>query len=315
MQSVISVEGSNDAPKLDFLWLELTNRCNLQCSHCYSNSGPYSGDRDILTEEGYIKLIDDAYAYGCRQLQFIGGEPTLNRSLPRFIAHASEIGYEFIEVFTNLIKLDDSLLAVMRTNKISVATSFYSHNPRTHNHITRSIDGFTRTVCNIRRVLAANLDLRVGVIEMQENFGEYDATMQFLRGLGIENIGFDRVRGFGRGQTGEDCSMSELCGRCSTNVLAVGPDGEVAPCIMSKKWSVGSVLKSSLVEIVESRALEEIRVQILKAVGSRDATCYPECGPNRPQCVPECGPSQQCLPCGPNRGHKCQPNGWCGPGG
>ena len=25
---------------LDFLWLELTNRCNLQCVHCYTQSPP-----------------------------------------------------------------------------------------------------------------------------------------------------------------------------------------------------------------------------------------------------------------------------------
>src|SRR5208283_2388709 len=27
---------------LDFLWLELTSRCNLQCVHCYAESGPSS---------------------------------------------------------------------------------------------------------------------------------------------------------------------------------------------------------------------------------------------------------------------------------
>jgi hypothetical protein len=27
--------------RLDMLWLEVTNVCNLECIHCYSNSGPY----------------------------------------------------------------------------------------------------------------------------------------------------------------------------------------------------------------------------------------------------------------------------------
>jgi uncharacterized radical SAM superfamily Fe-S cluster-containing enzyme len=46
-------------------------------------------------------VIDEAYDAGCRQLQFIGGEPTLHPSLDSFIRHAAEKGYEFIEVFTN----------------------------------------------------------------------------------------------------------------------------------------------------------------------------------------------------------------------
>jgi sulfatase maturation enzyme AslB (radical SAM superfamily) len=43
-----------DAPvlskPLDFLWLELTNRCNLQCTHCYADSGPTAEKGTISTE-------------------------------------------------------------------------------------------------------------------------------------------------------------------------------------------------------------------------------------------------------------------------
>ncbi|MCJ7597684.1 MAG: radical SAM protein, partial [Methyloceanibacter sp.] len=46
---------------LDFLWLELTNRCNLQCVHCYTESHPHSGDRDLLTAQDYDRLMREAY--------------------------------------------------------------------------------------------------------------------------------------------------------------------------------------------------------------------------------------------------------------
>ena len=42
---------------LDFLWLELTNRCNLRCVHCYTESHPRSGDRDVLTTQDYERLM------------------------------------------------------------------------------------------------------------------------------------------------------------------------------------------------------------------------------------------------------------------
>jgi MoaA/NifB/PqqE/SkfB family radical SAM enzyme len=57
---------------LDFLWLELTNRCNLRCVHCYTESHPLSGDRDILTANDYDRLMREAYELGCRKMQFIG---------------------------------------------------------------------------------------------------------------------------------------------------------------------------------------------------------------------------------------------------
>ena len=95
---------------LDFLWLELTNRCNLQCVHCYTESHPHSGDRDLLTTHDYDRLMREAYDLGCRKLQFIGGEPQLNRDFHRLLVAAKTIGFEFIEVLSNLTQLDDDTL-------------------------------------------------------------------------------------------------------------------------------------------------------------------------------------------------------------
>src|SRR5437867_1446863 len=72
---------------VQFLWLELTNRCNLQCVHCYAESSPFTGDDDLLAPGDYHDILANAAELGCKQVQFIGGEPTLNRQLPEFICH------------------------------------------------------------------------------------------------------------------------------------------------------------------------------------------------------------------------------------
>jgi uncharacterized radical SAM superfamily Fe-S cluster-containing enzyme len=77
---------------LDFLWLELTNRCNLRCVHCYTESHPHSGDRDVLTTQDYERLMRQAYDLGCRKVQFIGGEPQLNRDFQKLLVTANTIG-------------------------------------------------------------------------------------------------------------------------------------------------------------------------------------------------------------------------------
>jgi molybdenum cofactor biosynthesis enzyme MoaA len=77
-----------DADGLDFLWLELTNRCNLRCVHCYTDSHPGSGDRDLLTTGAYESLLRQAYELGCRRVQFIGGEPPLHPDLLRLLGTA-----------------------------------------------------------------------------------------------------------------------------------------------------------------------------------------------------------------------------------
>lgn len=317
---------ASDHPKtLDFLWLETTNRCNLQCSHCYADSSPYSGHRDVMTEAQYLRVIDEGFEAGCSQIQFIGGEPTLNPSLPAMVRRAREAGYTFIEVFTNLVRVDDPLLAMFQAHDVDIATSYYSRHAGTHDRITLSLGSHRRTTTNIARVLAAGLRLRVGVIEMDANRGEFDETAGFLRGMGVTNIGRDIVRGFGRAERcsgterheHDDSGMAELCGQCATNTLAIGSDGVAAPCIMSRRWAVGSALDGSLHDILASDGLARTRARIAAVTASRaqaEDDCYPQCGPQNQQCMPECSPSAQCTPCAPNGSYKCQPNAWCSPG-
>src|SRR5437879_2287861 len=95
-QGITSPETSGS---VHFLWLELTNLCNLQCVHCYAESSPFRANDDLLTADDYKNVLATAAQLGCKQVQFIGGEPTLNRHLPEFIKRARSLDYEFVEVF------------------------------------------------------------------------------------------------------------------------------------------------------------------------------------------------------------------------
>lgn len=308
---VKGLENSNSA--LDFVWLELTNRCNLKCVHCYAESSPSAGDGDILSEKDYLSLINQVFDLGCRKIQFIGGEPTLNKSLPGLIKAAAVKNFEVIEVFTNLTRLPDQLLDVFCRYNVSIATSFYSYDPQIHDDITRQKGSFERTVTNMKRILDSGLELRAAIIEMEQNKEDLSKTWEFLEDMGVKNIGKDHIRSIGRADSDNCSDMGQLCGNCAGDILSIGPDGTVAPCIMSKKWSVGSVLETPLSNLVQSEKLFNVRQQIADAMPEEfTAQCTP-CAPNSPNCQPNCSPSASCTPCSPNGGHKCAPNLWCRP--
>ena len=121
MQAPHATESVLSKPPVDFLWLELTNRCNLQCVHCYADSGP-TAEKGTLSKADYIGLMREAFRLGCRRVQFIGGEPTLYRDLPELIRTARQMGFEFIEVYTNLTILPEELLQCFVANRVHVAT-------------------------------------------------------------------------------------------------------------------------------------------------------------------------------------------------
>ena len=287
---------------VSFLWLELTNRCNLRCTHCYAESGPHAGSHDVLQRSDYERVMTEAADIGCRQVQFIGGEPTLNADLVRHIDFAARRGFTFIEVFSNLTRLDAPLIDCFRTHGVHVATSVYAATATTHDAITKTRGSFERTIASVRRLRRAEVAVRAGVIEMEQNAGQTEETIRFLKDLGVSEVRTDRLRRFGRAAADDDVPMSELCGSCAGGTLCVAPDGRVSPCIMSKQWSVGDCRTTSLAEIVQTSDLRAVREQIYATVvAPRTDPRAESCGP----CTP-CSPDTNCNPCPPNT--NCPPN-------
>lgn len=298
---------------LEFLWLELTNQCNLQCRHCYSSSGPLAGASDFLTMAHYDEIMRHAHARGCRALQFIGGEPTLNRDLPSLIQTARDLGYDLIEVYSNLVSVSEALWSEFAKNHVHLATSFYSADPDVFDAITTRPGSFVRIRDNIRIALERSIPIRVGVIAFDHTRDALDDTLTFVRALGVDNVGVDHVRAFGRGADDASSDMASLCGNCANGVLAVGPDGVVAPCIMSKAWNVGSLRDQSLDEILAGEALAETRKRIFESTHEKVARAA-TIGASNCQPYFNCTPNASCNPCAPNGGHKCNPNYNCNPG-
>lgn len=45
--------------KLDFMWLELREDCNLECIHCYCMCKPRTGVVDRLKHEDWLRLLEE----------------------------------------------------------------------------------------------------------------------------------------------------------------------------------------------------------------------------------------------------------------
>ncbi|MCI2421572.1 radical SAM protein [Saccharopolyspora sp. K220] len=291
---------------LDFLWVELTNRCNLRCVHCYTESHPASGHRDVLTAVDYESLMVDAYRIGCRRIQFIGGEPQLSRDFMRLLSRANEIGFEFIEVFTNLTRLTEDVLRFAELNGICFATSVYSYDPAAHDAITTVRTSHARTIANLKRLINSGVTTRAAMINIRQDESEIGRTRQFLEDLGVGSVRGSHVREFGRGEavTGGRARMSALCGHCWDGKLCVAPDGVVYPCVMARQWPVGNILDESLAEIVDGMRLKDTRKDIFETAWLPKiddcAPCEQSCDPDSSSCSPHyCNPTQCPQSCTP----------------
>lgn len=285
---------------LDFLWLELTNRCNLRCVHCYTDSSPRTGDRDILTAEDYDRLMREAYDLGCRKLQFIGGEPQINPDFQTLLVTANTIGFEFIEVYSNLTQLKEETLCYAAHNGICFATSVYSDEPEVHDAITKVKSSHARTIRNLKRLIDKGIETRAATIVINQDRAQVKRTLRFLSKLGVTHVRSAEVREFGRGEDilARPARLEGLCGYCWCGKLCITPDGTAYPCVMARQWPVGNVLDVSLADLVGGKPLEEMRQTIFDTVWMPMVAVHkPTKSPGKkPPATPESCPKSGCHP-------------------
>ncbi len=97
----------SETPNLRELWLHITERCNLACSHCLFCSGP-----DALRDLPLTLLkrhLDDAAAQGCLIFALTGGEPLVHPDFIPLIDHILNITASRIAILSNGLLLEKHL--------------------------------------------------------------------------------------------------------------------------------------------------------------------------------------------------------------
>jgi molybdenum cofactor biosynthesis enzyme MoaA len=311
---------ANAGLELKFLWLELTRKCNLECVHCYTDSSPARDLYETLGADDWKRALREAATLDCRSVQFIGGEPTLHPELPDLIDLARDLGFEFIEVYTNGVSIGPRLKKHLVDNSVALAFSVYANAAAAHDAVTRRAGSFERTLKSIRWALDAGLDVRCGVIATPANAAATLFAERFLRELGIGDIRVDVQRPVGRGQSEETCdALDGLCGHCADGRLCVTASGALHPCVFSRFAEVGRA-SEGLAVAVAGLSMGLFRDAIQERL--RKPRAFAQCVPFGDPCSPEeghpCAPlgGRRCIPeggeCSPNV-PPCNPEGACSP--
>ncbi|WP_211246588.1 radical SAM/SPASM domain-containing protein [Amycolatopsis taiwanensis] len=284
-------------PATTFLSLEITGKCQLECVHCCTDSGP-SGTHGTMTTEDWKTVIDQAADLGVRTVQFIGGEPTLYPGLAELIDHAVARALG-VEVFSNLVHVSDRMWAAFQQPGVTLATSYYSDDPEQHAAITRR-PTHARTRENIETAVSLGIPIRAGVVDVNDGQRVEQAGAQLVS-LGIHHLGYDRVRAIGRAAADGQGQADQLCGQCGDGKALIKPDGTVTPCTMARWVPVGNVQTNPLGEVLA--AMPAVR-QSLVEQGMPSGACSPtagtHCGPQEDACSPQIRAANDCPPQGQN---------------
>lgn len=142
-----------------FAWIEITNKCNLRCLHCYNESEPQCDV--VMSVKDYKIVVDNLVGMGITKVQIIGGEPFLQKQLLKEMIDYTIGKFSFIEIFTNGTLLDAEWYDYLLENNIHIALSVYSYNDEMHDRVTRSKGSWKRTNETIRALKHYGISYRV----------------------------------------------------------------------------------------------------------------------------------------------------------
>jgi radical SAM protein with 4Fe4S-binding SPASM domain len=174
--------------------IELTERCNLQCVHCYINQPADDQDRQRreLTYEQWCRILDQLVDEGCLWLLITGGEPLLRSDFLDIYTYAKRKGL-LVTIFTNGTLLTPEIVDYLyEWPPAIIDITLYGITQQTYERVTGVPGSHQRCLRGIQLLHERGLTFGLKTMVMTLNRHEYSALREYAAGLGV-NLRHDAI--------------------------------------------------------------------------------------------------------------------------
>ena len=196
---------------LRYLFVEITQRCNLACLHCGSDCGKDEQRSELSTEE-WLRFFDYLPTrFDARQLALVvtGGEPFCRPNLDEILAGLKKNRLAWGMV-TNGWALTEANLARALGHGLMSMTVSLDGMQESHDWLRGREGSFKRAVESIGRVARAKLaSFDVVTCVNPRNLGELDRVADLLRKLGVPAWRLFCIFPKGRAKANAELKLSE----------------------------------------------------------------------------------------------------------
>ncbi len=168
--------------------IEITNRCPLECAHCYNNLPMGDGaarGRELSTED-HKRLLDELFDVGCLWLLYTGGEIFARADFLEIYRYAHDKGF-LITLFTNATMITDRIADFLAEHPpFDLEVTLYGRTKATYESLTGIPGSFEKCLRGINLILQRNLPLKLKTVALTINKHEIAAMKKFAADLGVE---------------------------------------------------------------------------------------------------------------------------------
>ena len=179
----------------------LTQRCNLLCTHCYISAVPEVSNSAELTTQECRRVVDEIAQVNPNALLILsGGEPLLRPDLFDLAAYARDKGFTVV-LGTNGVLLREREARLMRQSGIQGAgISLDSINPKMHDAFRRLHGAWQAAVWATEVLRAEGIDFSIHTNVTSWNVDEIPAMIELAGSLQAKVLLFFFLVKTGRGQ-------------------------------------------------------------------------------------------------------------------
>lgn len=169
--------------------LEITDRCNFRCRHCYHLDFDCKRDSQDLSDEEIMLIATKLAENQIFSVILTGGEPLIKKNLVKKIVTYLKGHNTDVSLNTNLQFLDSKTLDEFMASGLDGALiSCPSTNPETYNDMTGG-GNFLRFLARLKMVIKCKQHFSVNMVVNRHNLGGIRQSAEFLRDLGVKIFG------------------------------------------------------------------------------------------------------------------------------
>jgi radical SAM protein with 4Fe4S-binding SPASM domain len=238
-------------PSLRYLELQITNKCNLRCKHCYI------GDADLseLSMNQVENILTEFEEMQGLRVLITGGEPLvhnkfreINEMLPDFFLRKV--------LFTNGLLLNKNILGQLNVDEIQVSIDGLED---AHDSL-RGRGAYKAALKAAKQAIDSGFEVSVATMVHRKNLDDFDEMDRLFKRMGVKDWTVDIPCKTGRLEYNNEFHLSpELGGKyfrygygsglhagasgyaCGLHLMAVMADGKVAKCSFYADNPVGVI--------------------------------------------------------------------------
>ena len=213
---------------------DFTHKCNLNCKHCYSNSG-IVGKKELTTSQATY-VVDQLADAGVTALAFSGGEPLSRKDFFEVARHAVERGL-YVSVATNgtlLTKENVKKLKITGVNYVEVSVD--GATAQTHDEFRGVPGAFEKAVTGLKNCVEEELCACIATTATKSNLAEMPAIIDLAIEIGAKRFTYFNFIPTGRGEALRDQDLepeereelmryllNRMSKGCKTTILTTAP--------------------------------------------------------------------------------------------